>query len=189
MANRAAEGGRIAGDEAINKIKTRHASRNREVRIDASAAGQNTEGAIEGHNEDKAEPEGRSRNADDRQGAHHMVDRSVAVDGREHAERRARECCDQKRHKSKFKGSREEGNDILDYRPIGAKRNAEIAAQNACEVAPILFRQWAVEAHLLADACHYFIARPVAGDEAGGIAGDHVRDRKGDQRNAEYHQH
>ena len=142
--------------------------------------------AVEEHDQQQAEPERRRGDPRNRQGPADLVDPAVTIDGRQDAERHAEGDRDQERGDAEFDRRRKERADVVQHRPAGADRHAEIAGQQVPDIAPVLDVDRLVEAQPFAHGFDDLFARPFPGHQACRVAGDQVGHREGDHRNPEH---
>ena len=138
--------------------------------------------------EHQAEPERGQRHARHGHHARPVIDPAVLVDGRQHPERDADHDGQQQREGHQLEGVREVARQVVADRVAAAQRLAEIAGGQALEIAHELDAERSVEAVPGADRLDHRLTRVRAGGQAGGIAGDQVRDGERQTEQPEEHQ-
>ena len=185
MEQRADEGPAVARDQRVDGVEAGDGMGRGDVAGDPSRARQDAEPAIEDIDQQQPQPEGRGRDSGDRDGAAHLVDGLVLGHGREHAQRNAEDDGQQQGGDGELDGRREEQQDIVDHRPLGADRDAEIPMQQPADIGDVLHGDRLVEAELGPDMGDGRIGGALARHHPRRVARDHMGDDEGDDRDAE----
>jgi hypothetical protein len=133
-----------------------------------------------------AEPEGRQRHARDRQDAGEMVERAVALQRREDAERHPERDADRHRDQNELERRREVARDLGQDGAGGHDGAAEIAAGQIAEIDHELHGKRLVEAVFAPHGLDHVGGGLGTGDQTGRIARRHIGDQEGEDRQAEH---
>ncbi len=140
------------------------------------------------HDQQQPQPEGRHRHAADRDAHDRRVEPGAVVQRCGQSHRKAEHQCNrQRRHRQRHRAG-QLFEDRLGNGHVIADRLAEIAAQGAAEIAPVLHGDRVVQPQLDAQL-HHALGRDLLAsqDRSHGIARHEMDDRKDQHRDAEEH--
>ena len=178
--------GSVPGEGRVDHVESREAGGRTHVGRDAPEWRRgHAEQVEEDVEQEQPGPEARHGDAADAEEPARVVERGVAVDGGEHPERNA----DRRRHQETGQRQLQCGGhalpEVLEDGSSRARGLAEVGAEQAGEVAPVLHMDGPVEAHLPLDRGDVLRRGERARLDERGIAGEHVDERERDQRHPE----
>src|SRR5438309_7255816 len=187
MEKAAAECNEIAGEQAVDDEEARPRRwRGNEV-VDAGTARKPAELVVEETDHDEAEPEDRNRTADQRPQPYEMVGKPAARNRGPDTRRNADEDRDDESGQRELDGGRERIEQVVGDRTAGPDASTEIAVREADNVREVLLGKRPVEVVLRPECRDLLIRRVVSERRRDRIGWDDVRDREGDDRDADHH--
>ncbi len=176
----------VPGEGGIDQQKPRDRRHQPVVEdIEPAGTGHPFEAGIEDQQGHHAEPEDRHGVADEAEDAHGVIDDLPPLDRRQHAHGNAQNHADQGGQGGELQRGREEVHQVVEHRPRGLDRGAEVAGQDVGQITQVLNVDRLVEPQLQVDGIVDILRRPVADNGQHRIDRHDPTDQEGDGRQAD----
>ena len=153
--------------------------------VDPARAGHPVQLRVEDEQRHHAEPEDRHGIADEPEHPDHVIRPSALAHRRQHPHGDPQEHPQHRRDGGQLHGRREEPDQVVEHRPGGHDRRAQIAPRELPEIAPVLLVQRPVQAHLPVDAVVDVLRGAVADHREHRIGGHDPADDEGHRGQAD----